>query len=354
MNAIAHSDYTSTGSVLVMVFRNRVEIWNPGRLPNQLSVDDLKRTHESFPADPVIAETLFYAGHIERLGTGIPDMIQHCLDSVLSEPEFIQEAAFRTVLWRKAIATEQVKRNTNRFPEDFVFQLTKEEVDMLVSQNAIPSKQSLGGYSPYVFTEQGVAAVSAVLKSDKAAEVSIMIMRAFVAMRKFIVQNAQLFERLDRIEIKQLDTDRKIDEIFKALETKQVQPDKGIFFDGQVFDAWVFISDLIKNAQNNLILIDNYVDETVLSLFAKKKRAVTVSIYTKNISRTLQEDARRFNAQYGGLNLHIFDASHDRFILIDKTETFHIGASLKDWGKKWFAFSKMEKDSLVIYEKLGI
>ncbi|MBE0639006.1 MAG: ORF6N domain-containing protein [Bacteroidales bacterium] len=249
---------------------------------------------------------------------------------------------------------EQVKRNANRFPEDFLFQLNDKEVDTLVSQNAIPSKQALGGYLPYAFTEQGVAAVSAVLKSNKAAEVSIMIMRAFVAMRKFIIQNARLFERLDRIEIRQLDTDRKFDEIFKALESKQIQPDKGIFFDGQVFDAWLFISDLLKSAQTSLILIDNYVDETVLSLFSKKNQGVTVTIYTKALGRALQEDANKFNAQFGGLTLHAFDTAHDRFLLIDKTEVYHIGASLKDLGKKWFAFSKMEKDSFVIFEKLGI
>ncbi|NLN96180.1 MAG: ORF6N domain-containing protein [Bacteroidales bacterium] len=249
---------------------------------------------------------------------------------------------------------EQMKRNANRFPDDFVFQLTRSEVESLVSQNAIPSIQSLGGYMPYAFTEQGVAAVSAVLKSEKAAEVSIMIMRAFVAMRKFIVQHGRLFERLDRIEIKQLDTDQKIEGIFKALESKKTQPDKGIFFDGQVFDAWVFISDLVKNAKSSLILIDNYVDETILSLFAKKKKTVSLSIYTKNISRALQEDAKKFNQQYGGLTLHAFDASHDRFLLIDETEVYHIGASLKDLGKKWFAFSKMDKESIVIFKKLGI
>lgn len=249
---------------------------------------------------------------------------------------------------------EQMKRNANRFPDDFVFQLTRSEVEILVSQNAIPSIQSLGGYMPYAFTEQGVAAISAVLKSEKAAKVSIMIMRAFVAMRKFIVQHGLLFERLDRIEIKQLDTDQKIERIFKALESKKTPPDKGIFFDGQVFDAWVFVSDLVKNAKSSLILIDNYVDETVLSLFAKKKKIVSLSIYTKNISRALQEDGKKFNQQYGGLTLHAFDASHDRFLLIDETEVYHIGASLKDLGKKWFAFSKMDKESIVIFKKLGI
>ncbi len=247
---------------------------------------------------------------------------------------------------------EQVKRNANRFPDDFVFQLTEQEVDTLVSQNAIPSKQSLGGHLPYVFTEHGVAAASAVLKSEKAAQVSIMIIRAFVSMRKFIMQNAQLFERLDRIELKQLETDQKINTIFQTLESKSFKHDKGIFFDGQVFDAWVFISNLIKGAKNNLILIDNYVDESVLSLFTKKNKNVNVSIYTKNINRALEEDAKKFNAQYGGLNLYTFNASHDRFLIIDNTDVYHIGASLKDLGKKWFAFSKMNKESLSILEKI--
>jgi len=249
---------------------------------------------------------------------------------------------------------EQVKRNIERFPDTFRFQLTEAERDELVANcdRLINLKHS--STMPYAFTEQGVAMLSAVLRSDTAVRVSIRIIQAFVEMRKFLMQNAQIFQRLDRMELKQLETDKKFEQIFLALETKQTQPDKGIFFDGQVFDAWVFISDLVKKAKSSLILIDNYVDETVLSLFAKKKKGVSLSIYTKNFSRELQEDAKKFNAQYGGLSLHNFDASHDRFLLIDKSEIYHIGASLKDLGKKWFAFSKMEKDSLVIFEKLGI
>jgi phage regulator Rha-like protein len=249
---------------------------------------------------------------------------------------------------------EQVKRNIERFPDTFRFQLTEAERNELVANcdRLINLKHS--STMPYAFTEQGVAMLSAVLRSDTAVRVSIRIIQAFVEMRKFLMQNAQIFQRLDRMELKQLETDKKFEQIFLALETKQAQPDKGIFFDGQVFDAWVFISDLVKKAKSSLILIDNYVDETVLSLFAKKKKGVSLSIYTKNFSRELQEDAKKFNAQYGGLSLHNFDASHDRFLLIDKSEIYHIGASLKDLGKKWFAFSKMEKDSLVIFEKLGI
>lgn len=240
---------------------------------------------------------------------------------------------------------EQVKRNPNRFPPDFVFQLTENEVDSLVSQNAIPSKQSLGGHLPYVFTEQGVAAVAGVLKSEKAAEVSITIARAFVAMRKFLFQNASVFQRLDRIELKQIQTDEKFERIFKALESGQATPDMGIFFDGQVFDAYTFAVNLIKSATQSIVLIDNYIDESVLTLLSKRNIGVSASIYTKEINKALQLDVKKHNAQYPSIEIKTFANSHDRFLIIDHKELYHIGASLKDLGKKWFAFSRM--DSLV-------
>ncbi len=240
---------------------------------------------------------------------------------------------------------EQVKRNPNRFPPDFVFQLTENEVDSLVSQNAIPSKQSLGGHLPYAFTEQGVAAVAGVLKSKKAAEVSITIARAFVAMRKFLFQNASVFQRLDRIELKQIQTDEKFERIFKALESGQATPDMGIFFDGQVFDAYTFAVNLIKSATQSIVLIDNYIDESVLTLLSKRNIGVSASIYTKEINKALQLDVKKHNAQYPSIEIKTFANSHDRFLIIDHKELYYIGASLKDLGKKWFAFSRM--DSLV-------
>lgn len=283
---------------------------------------------------------------------------QVMLDSHLAEMYNIETKVFN----------QAVKRNIERFPESFRFQLTEKEWSSLRSQIVTLENEFLRSqnatledgrgkhrkYLPYVFTENGVAMLASVLKSETAIKTSIAIINAFVDMRRFIFKNAALFQRLEQIEIKQLKTDEKIELVFKALESKKIPPDKGIFFDGQVFDAWVFISDLVKNAKSSLILIDNYVDETVLSLFAKKKKTVSLSIYTKNISRALQEDAKKFNQQYGGLTLHAFDASHDRFLLIDETEVYHIGASLKDLGKKWFAFSKMDKESIVIFKKLGI
>ena len=247
---------------------------------------------------------------------------------------------------------EQVKRNSSRFPTDFMFQLTEIEIDILVSHFAIPSKQILGGNLPFVFTEQGVAAVSAVLKSEKAAQVSVNIMRAFVSMRKFISQNTLLFQRLDNIELKQIEADQKFEQIFKALEKNNPVPNKGIFFEEQVFDAYVFVAELIKKAKTNLILIDNYIDETVLTLLSKRNKTVTATIYTKQINKQLQLDLAKHNQQYPLINIEIYANSHDRFLIIDQTELYHIGASLKDLGKKWFAFSKMDSLTNDILEKL--
>jgi len=251
---------------------------------------------------------------------------------------------------------EQVKRNIKRFPSDFMFQLTEEEVDLMVSQNAIPSRQHLGGSLPIVFTEQGVATISAVLTSERAIEVNIKIMRAFVAMRRFIASNAEVFKRLDAVEKLQIEhkaeTDQKFEQIFNAIEERSIKPKQGIFFDGQVFDAYQFVSDLIRAADKSIILIDNYIDDTVLTLLTKRKEGVTVKLFTKTISRQLALDVKKHNAQYPPVETKRFKYAHDRFIIIDDKEVFHFGASLKDLGKKWFAFSKIEKDTFRLMERL--
>jgi hypothetical protein len=251
---------------------------------------------------------------------------------------------------------EQVKRNIKRFPSDFMFQLTEEEVDLMVSQNAIPSKQYLGGSLPFVFTEQGVATISSVLTSERAIEVNIQIMRAFVAMRRFIASNAKVFQRLDIMERKQIEykaeTDQKFERIFNAIEERSIKPKQGIFFDGQIFDAYQFVSDLIRTADESVILIDNYIDDTVLTLLTKRKKSVTVKILTKTISKKLAMDVKKYNSQYPPVEIKKFKYAHDRFIIIDDREVFHFGASLKDLGKKWFAFSKLEKDAFRLMERL--
>lgn len=226
---------------------------------------------------------------------------------------------------------EQVKRNIKRFPVDFMFQLTENEAELMVSQNAIPSKQSMGGSMPYAFTEQGVAAISAVLTSERAIIVNIQIMRAFVAMRRFIAVNAEVFQRLDAVERRQIedkvDADHKFEQIFNAIEEQSIKPKQGIFFEGQVFDAHQFISDLIRTARKSIIVIDNYIDDTVLTLLSRADKKVAI---------TIKE----------------FRNSHDRFFIIDDKTVYHFGSSLKDLGKKWFAFSRFDRDAFKLLERL--
>jgi hypothetical protein len=201
-------------------------------------------------------------------------------------------------------------------------------------------------YLPFVFTEQGVAMLSAVLNTERAITISIQIMQAFVAMRNFLHNNASVFQRLDQVELKQLKTDEKLEQIFKALEAGKPEPNQGIFFDGQIFDAYAFVSGIIKKAKKEIILIDNYIDESTLTHLSKKDNPVKVILYTKTISQQLTLDVKKANEQYGGFEIQSFAKSHDRFLIIDGNTVYHIGASLKDLGKKWFAFTKMEKDSV--------
>ncbi|WP_113637038.1 ORF6N domain-containing protein [Nubsella zeaxanthinifaciens] len=236
-----------------------------------------------------------------------------------------------------------VKRNIKRFPVSFCFQLTEEEVENLRFQIGT-SSLNYGGrrYLPYAFTEQGVAMGSAILRSDIAVKMSVEIMEAFVEMRRMLISNASLFHRLDNIELKQLEADQKFEEIFKALESDKLHSEKGIFYNGQIFDAYAFVSDIIRSAKSSVILLDNYVDDTVLTLLGKRKTNVTATILTKSISNQLRLDLQRYNSQYPPIEIEVFSDAHDRFLIIDHTELYHIGASLKDLGKKWFAFSRMD------------
>jgi len=261
-----------------------------------------------------------------------------------------------------------VNRNSDRFPQNFMFQLSEEEHQNLKSQFATSSlsdslRFQIGTlengrgkhrkYLPYVFTEQGVAMLSAVLRSESAVQMSIHIINAFVEMRRFISNNALIFQRLDILEQKQTTTDEKVEAILNAIEDKSIKPKQGIFYDGQVYDAYLFVSDLIKSANESIILIDNYIDESVLTLLSKRDMKVKATIYTKNMTKQLELDLEKYNAQYPTIKLKKFDSSHDRFLLIDEKEVYHIGASLKDLGKKWFAFSKLDMGALNILEKLN-
>lgn len=237
------------------------------------------------------------------------------------------------------VLNQAVKRNIQRFPSDFMFQLNKE--DCLRSQ-IVTSNKGRGGtrYMPYLFTENGVAMLSSVLKSERAIEVNIRIMRAFSAMRNFLMNNAALFQRMDQLEMKQLKTDEKVDAILDQLGG-DTDLKEGIFFNGQIFDAYALVADIIRKANNRIVIIDNYIDDSVLVQLSKRQPGVTVDIYNGQISRQLRQDVDRHNAQYPGVTLRNYTKAHDRFIIIDE-EVYHIGASLKDLGKKLFAFSKME------------
>lgn len=244
---------------------------------------------------------------------------------------------------------EQVQRNIERFPEDFMFQLTKEEFENWKSQFATSNSIKMGARKrPYAFTRNGIAMLSSVLRSQTAVDVNISIMRAFTATQQFFAANAQMFQRIEVIEHNQLalaarqqDTDKKVEQIFNRLDDRSKTPTQGIFYDGQIFDAYTFVSDLIRSAKKSIVLFDNYVDDTVLAMLDKRQEKVSATIYTQKIKQQLSLDLAKHNAQYQPIEVKQFDKVHDRFLCIDNT-VYHIGASMKDLGKKWFAFSKME------------
>ena len=240
---------------------------------------------------------------------------------------------------------EQVKRNIERFPEDFMFKLSVEEWEHLISQFATSSVHGGRRKSPSVFTEQGVAGLSGVLKSKLAIQVHVAVMRAFIAMRKIITSQRGLTQRIDGLERKYFETEQKFERVFQALEQNTI-PTQGIFFDGQVFDAYALCSRIIRSANKRIVLIDNYIDESTLVHLSKKREGVTVLLLTKTMNKQLNLDLQKANEQYGGFELKSFHKSHDRFLIIDDHEVYHLGASLKDLGKRWFAFSKLDKSSV--------
>ena len=300
---------------------------------------------------------------------------------------------------------QAVKRNINRFPEWFMFQLTYTEWENLRSQfvtssetvnkseNALrfqigtldskssdsprsqivtlnekkdlkedflrsqiaTSSSDYGGrrYLPFAFTEQGVAMLSAVLKSDTAVKVSIQIITAFVALRKLHYQSAGLYQRIEIVEKKQIEADSHFNKIFSALEKRDAIPDQGIFFNGQIFDSYKFVCDIIKSATTSIILIDNYIDETTLALLSKRNPNVKTTIYSEQFNRNQIIDLQKLNEQYGNIEIRKLKNNHDRFLIIDHLEMYHFGASLKDLGKKIFAFSKMDNEVRLMLGILG-
>ena len=248
---------------------------------------------------------------------------------------------------------QAVNRNIERFPERFRFRLTKEEYQkILKSQNVTSSINTHGGVRklPYVFTEQGVAMLSSVLRTSKAAEVSINIMDAFVGMRKFISNNSDIFNRLTKVEYKLLENDEKFDILFNKLDSKEEFKEK-LFYDGQIYNAYSLLINLIRKAKEKIIIIDNYIDKTILDILIYKNENVKVEIWTRNIKCDL--DIEKFNLQYENVIIKKVNNFHDRFIIIDNEELYHVGASLKDLGKKCFAINKMNEENIKLLIKKG-
>ena len=251
-----------------------------------------------------------------------------------------------------------VKRNAKRFPEDFCFQLTAEKLKILRCQSGTAklkkaeTEDGRGGRRtlPYVFTEQGISMLASVLHSEIAINVSIGIMRAFVEMRRFMTNNALLFERISNVELKQLEyqnkTDKKLECIFAYISDHEESNQK-IFFDGQIYDAFSLLIELIQKAKAEIVLVDGYVDVGTLNILSKKKENVTVTIYTLQRTKLSQTDVDNFNAQYPKLNVKYTRSFHDRFLILDKTKAYHVGASLKDAGKKCFGINLIEDACIV-------
>jgi hypothetical protein len=239
---------------------------------------------------------------------------------------------------------EQVKRNVERFPEHYYFRLTKHEKEELVANCDRLYSLKHSTVSPLVFTEYGISMLATLIKGEFAAAMSVAIINTFIQYTKSKRSGEILAARVDLIEVNLSSHEKKIQEILTQLEPYSLNK-HGIFFNNQIFDAYVFFSELVQKATSSIILIDNYIDHTVLLQLAKRTEGVSATIYTERIPAPLRLDLEKHNAQYPAIEIHRTQHIHDRFLIIDGKELYHIGASIKDLGKKWFAFSRM--DSLV-------
>ena len=240
-----------------------------------------------------------------------------------------------------------VKRNKERFPEEFCFQLTEEEYERLRFQIETLNASGRGKhrkYLPYVFTEHGITMLAGILKSEIAIQTSINIVKAFVEIRKFIFNYQIMFDKINSIELNQLEfqktTNKKFEQVFEYIAGHKEKNQK-LFFEGQIWDAYNLIITIIKKAEHKILIIDNYIDDTILEMLSKKNKNVEVVLLTSNNSNISNLDIQKFNKEYPTLKLAKTNKFHDRFIVIDNKELYHCGASLKDLGKKCFAINKI-------------
>ena len=275
-----------------------------------------------------------------------PENIKNLIYTVREKQVMLDSDVASLYKTETRIINQAVKRNIDRFPERFCFRLTEGELKNLKSQIVISSLETENLYGgrrklPLVFTEQGIAMLSGLLKNEVAVKVSINIMDAFVEMRKLLSINGQIYERLTTLEYKQLENERNFNKVFNMLE-KPNEIHQRIFFEGQIWDSYSLIIDIIKKANKKILIIDNYIDDSILKMLSKKNKNVEVVILTSNKSNIENLDVRKFNKEYGTLKIAKTEKFHDRFIIIDNKDLYHIGASLKDLGKKCFAISKIE------------
>ncbi len=287
--------------------------------------------------------------------------IKNLIYTIRGKQVMLDSDVARMYEYKTKVLNLTVKRNIERFPEEFCFQVTENELASLRFQTETSnkinytSKNIRGGrrYLPYVFTEQGIAMLSGILQSEIAIKTSINIIKAFIEMRKFIANNGQLFERLSSVEHKLLEHDKKFDAVFDELQKdKENEFKQKIFFNGQIYDAYSLIIDIIKRAKTKILIIDNYIDDSILKMLSKKNKNVEVVILTSQNCNLNKLDISKFNKQYPTLKISYTNKFHDRFIVIDNKELYHCGASLKDLGKKCFAISKIEDMDYV--EKIQI
>lgn len=268
--------------------------------------------------------------------------IQGCIRVIRGEQVILDRDLAQLYQVETSQLNRQVKRNIQRFPGDFMFQLTKEEADSLKCQNGTSSWGGDRRALPHAFTEQGVSMLAGLLRSEVAINANIAIMRAFVAMRRFLSANAGMFQRIERLERHQMLADQKMEQVLKRMDelAPAITPEQ-IFATGCVWDAWSYVSQLVRSAKQRIILIDNFVDERVLLLLTKRADGVSATIHSRYTQQFLL-DLEKHNGQYEPIGfVQTPHKSHDRFLVIDD-EVYLMGASVKDMGTSLCAITRLE------------
>lgn len=279
--------------------------------------------------------------------------IEECIYNIRDQQVMLDsDIAFFFGVETKSL-NKQMKRNLERFPEDFCFQLSNKEIsDLRCHFGTSKSLSSKRRYNPYVYTEEGIIALAGVIKNDIAAKMSVEIARKFIQMRKFILENGDVLLALARLQNRQIEfeieTNKKFDEILKLI-SKADLPKQSIFCAGQFYDAYEYISSIIRRAKKSIILIDPYCDSKALTFLKNKSESVELTICTSHLSKLEPEETSKFESQYGPLTIKHLDNNHDRYLILDNEECYQLGASLNYAGKKMFSIIKNENKEIIVF-----